>query len=59
LRTVSDQALDQDLEKTVQARASGGGKYLALTVTVHVISKEQLDQIYQELSTSPQVIMAL
>lgn len=46
-------------DQVLQTRASNNGKYLAFTITVHVESKEQLDHIYQDLSSSPEVIMAL
>lgn len=42
-----------------QSRPSKNGKYLALSVTVTVSSKEQLDAIYQDLSASPLVVMVL
>lgn len=45
--------------RAIQSRKSENGKYLALSITIHVDSKEQLDQIYQALSASPQVLMAL
>ncbi|OGT52225.1 MAG: hypothetical protein A3F17_07090 [Gammaproteobacteria bacterium RIFCSPHIGHO2_12_FULL_41_15] len=40
-------------------RHSKDKKYLALTVTVHAESKEQLDALYMELNASEQVIMTL
>lgn len=43
----------------VEKRSSGGGKYHALTLTVHVDSREQLDSIYRALTASPLVLMAL
>ena len=46
-------------DSSFQSRPSNKGKYLALTITVHVTSKNQLDNIYRELSSSPQVLMAL
>lgn len=46
-------------DSAYQARPSNQGKYLALTITVHVMSKEQLDDIYRDLSSSPHVLMAL
>jgi putative lipoic acid-binding regulatory protein len=46
-------------DRAIQARHSGQGKYCALSITVHVESKEQLDKIYQELTSSPHVLMAL
>lgn len=46
-------------ENAIESRASKDGKYLALTVIIQATSKEQLDAIYQELSASDLVIMAL
>lgn len=46
-------------EGSLKQRASNQGKYLALTVTIHAQSQEQLDNIYQALSQCPEVIMAL
>jgi putative lipoic acid-binding regulatory protein len=45
--------------RMIQSRPSENGKYLALSVTVHVDSREQLDNIYRELSSSPHVLMTL
>ena len=46
-------------DHVIMARPSSGGKYQALSITIHVESKDQLDRIYQELSASPLVLMAL
>jgi uncharacterized protein len=46
-------------EGAVKSRYSENGKYQALTITLPVTSKEQLDGIYQDLSSSPQVLMVL
>lgn len=46
-------------DREIKSNLSENGKYKALTITIHVESKEQLDQIYRELSSSPQVLMAL
>lgn len=46
-------------EEAMQIRPSENGKYLALSITVHLDSKEQLDNIYKALSSSPHVLMAL
>lgn len=43
----------------VKSRPSKGGKYLAVTVTIEATSKQQLDAIYQSLSSHPHVLMAL
>ena len=43
----------------VSRRPSQGGKYLSVTVVVEAASREQLDDIYRELSACEQVLMAL
>ena len=40
-------------------RASRGGKYLAVTITINAQNREQLDAIYQELSGCEDVLIAL
>jgi len=40
-------------------RPSKDGKYLALTITIHAQSRDQLDGIYQDLTKNPLIIMAL
>jgi len=46
-------------QQAIQSRLSENGKYKALSVTIQATSKEQLDAIYQALSASPDVLMAL
>jgi uncharacterized protein len=46
-------------EQAVTSRASKDANYLAVTVTIKATSKAQLDAIYQDLSSHPQVLMAL
>ncbi|MGR8934712.1 MAG: YbeD family protein [Gammaproteobacteria bacterium] len=46
-------------EGAVTSRASKGGKYSAVTITIEATSKEQLDNIYNDLSACADVIMAL
>jgi len=43
----------------VTERNSSNNKYLSLTITVHVTSREQLDAIYRELHASEHVLMSL
>ncbi len=43
----------------LQSRTSENGKYLSLSITLYVESREQLDNIYMALSKSPKVLMAL
>ncbi len=46
-------------EQAVTTRPSKDGNYLAVTVIVEASSKQQLDAIYQELTSHPQVLIAL
>ena len=43
----------------ISQRESKTGKYIALTITIHATSKAQLDKIYQELTDSEHITMAL
>lgn len=51
--------VDDIHEGAVTSRPSKGGKYTAVTVTITATSKQQLDAIYQDLTDSPLVLMAL
>ena len=44
---------------SIKCRKSNGGKYDAVTITITATSKSQLDAIYQDLTASPDVLMAL
>jgi len=44
---------------TVEMRASGKGNYLAVTCTVRATSREQLDNLYRDLSSHPFVKIVL
>jgi len=46
-------------EGAVKSRPSKNGNYLSVTVTIEASSKKQLDAIYQGLTDSPEVLMAL
>lgn len=43
----------------MQMRPSSQGNYLALTVTVRALSREQLDNLYRELSSHAMVKVVL
>jgi uncharacterized protein len=45
--------------KTLEMRPSKNGNFLSVTATVNAQSKQQLDDIYRELSSHPLVLMAL
>ena len=44
---------------SIELRESKGGKYLGVTITVTATSREQLDSLYQTLSTHPMVKVVL
>jgi putative lipoic acid-binding regulatory protein len=43
----------------LEMRPSSKGNYLALTVTIRAIHREQLDNLYRDLSSHPMVKMVL
>ena len=43
----------------ITTRPSSTGRYLSLTCTVRVTSREQLDNLYRDLSSHPMVKMVL
>lgn len=46
-------------DTSVELRESKGGKYLGVTLTVNVTSREQLDELYRTLSSHPMVKVVL
>jgi uncharacterized protein len=46
-------------ESAVTTRASSGGKWLAVTVTIEAQSRAQLDAIYRDLTADNRVVWAL
>lgn len=44
---------------SIQSRISENGKYISLSVTLYIESREQLDNIYRVLTSCPKVLMAL
>jgi uncharacterized protein len=46
-------------EGSIKTKPSKNNKYLAITITVEAQSKQQMDKIYQDLSNSKLVVMAL
>lgn len=46
-------------EGAVTSRPSKGGNYTAITLVIEASSRQQLDAIYQDLTASPHVLMAL
>ncbi|MDF1653492.1 MAG: DUF493 domain-containing protein [Coxiellaceae bacterium] len=46
-------------QSDLSERASKDGNYLAITVTVHAESQDDLDKLYKDLTSDPEVLMAL
>ena len=44
---------------TMEQRTSRSGNYLGLTISVHVTSRAQLDELYRTLTTHPMVKIVL
>ncbi len=44
---------------TIEMRASREGNYLSVTVTINATSREQLDDLYRELTAHPMVTMVI
>lgn len=44
---------------SLEQRASSGGRYLGLTISITATSREQLDALYQRLSAHPMVKVVL
>ena len=46
-------------ENAVSTRPSGKGNFMSVTVTITATSREQIDNIYLELTARDEVLMAL
>ena len=44
---------------TLEMRASAAGNYLSVTATINACSREQLDNLYRDLTSHPMVAMVL
>ena len=44
---------------TLEMRASAQGNYLSVTATINATSREQLDNLYRDLTSHPMVAMVL
>ena len=58
LEVVKRHAPDFD-DATLELRASKQRKYLSITCVIRATSREQLDNLYQELCDHPMVVMVL
>jgi len=56
--TIIRQHVTNITEGALKANTSKKGNYLALTITIQAQSKEQLDNIYRDLTAHELVIMA-
>jgi putative lipoic acid-binding regulatory protein len=46
-------------EGAITYNKSRSDKYMALTINFYAASKEQVDELYRELTSKPEVLMAL
>ena len=46
-------------EGAIASKASRGGKYVSITVTIQAASREQVDRLYVELSSHERILMVL
>lgn len=46
-------------EGAVKSRHSKGGRFISVTVTIQAQSREQLDNIYMDLTAEKRILMAL
>ena len=51
--------VEEEAENNVTTRPSGKGNFISVTVIVKATSREQLDNIYLELTAHEHVLMAL
>ncbi len=58
LSIVKRHAPDFDAMK-MEKRPSSAKKYLSITCTINATSKQQLDDLYRDLTAHPQVLMSL
>jgi putative lipoic acid-binding regulatory protein len=58
LEVVLKHAPDFD-PSTLEMRASREGNYLSVTATINATSRDQLDNLYRELTAHPMVTMVL
>jgi putative lipoic acid-binding regulatory protein len=58
LAVVHQHAPDFDAS-TLEMRASKAGNYLSLTCTINATSREQLDNLYRDLSSHPMVALVI
>ncbi len=58
LEVVTRHAPDFD-PASMECRPSSSGNYLSLTCTIRAVSREQLDNLYRELSAHPLVKVVL
>ena len=46
-------------EGAIVSKLSKNGKYLGLTITIHAVSQEQLDNLYRDLTSEPLILWVL
>lgn len=59
VRAIFERHIPAFSDELLHQRASSNGRYISITVTFEATSQGQLDAIYEELSASELVMMAL
>ncbi len=59
VRTIVERHIGPVPDSVVTSRASSEGHFLALTFAITAESRAQLDALYRELSSCPEILVAL
>ncbi len=59
ISTIVNRHLSGALILDTRARCSRQGRYVSVTCVIHAASREQLDAIYLDLNSEPEVLMTL
>jgi putative lipoic acid-binding regulatory protein len=59
VRSIVAQHARQEDASNLKQRASKGGKYVSVTVTIQAHSKQQIDNIYLALNARKEIVMVL
>jgi len=53
IATLIKEHIHDFIDKKIESKISSEGKFISLTCTIYVTSKQQLDLIYKDLSSHP------
>ncbi len=58
-RTIIEKHAGPIEEAQIRERPSSNSRFVGYSFTIHATSREQVDEIYRELTARPEVLMAL